>query len=137
MSTPRETALTTGASGRAEMVVTHAETAIALRSGDVAVLATPSVVRLAEEATVAAVAGRLAPGTTTVGQRVQLDHVEPTPIGGRVQADAVLETIKGRRLTFRITVNDDNGLIAAGRITRVVVERDRFMDKASATEGDG
>ncbi|HZJ26244.1 MAG TPA: hotdog domain-containing protein [Acidimicrobiia bacterium] len=137
MSTPRPAALTTGASGRVEMTVTDTDTAIALRSGDVPVLATPGVVRLAEEATVVAVAGRLPPGTTTVGQRVQLDHVEPTPVGGHIRAEAILEAIKGRRLTFRIAVNDDHGLVAAGRITRVVVERDRFMDKAAGSGGAG
>jgi len=110
--------------------VTADDTAEAMRSGDVPVLATPRVVGLAEEATVAAVAGRLEPGTTTVGYRVQLDHLAPTAVDGIVTAEAVLETIEGRRLTFRVSVNDDHGLVAAGRITRVVVERARFIEKA-------
>lgn len=110
--------------------VTDADTAVAMRSGDVPVLATPRVVGLAEEATVVAVEGRLEPGTTTVGYRVQLDHLAPTAIGGLITAEAVLETIEGRRLTFRVSVTDSHGLVAAGRITRVVVERARFIEKA-------
>jgi fluoroacetyl-CoA thioesterase len=110
--------------------VTDADTALAMRSGDVPVLATPRVVGLAEEATVVAVEGRLEPGTTTVGYRVQLDHLAPTAIGGLITAEAVLETIEGRRLTFRVSVTDSHGLVAAGRITRVVVERARFIEKA-------
>lgn len=106
---------------------------MALRSGDVPVLATPEVVRLAEEATVAAIAGQLPEGSTSVGYRVQLDHVSPIATGGVVHCEAVLETVAGRRLTFRVTVTDGGGLVAAGRITRVVVERGRFLEKAKGT----
>jgi predicted thioesterase len=131
MSRSSALALSAGSSASAEMVVAAGDTAAALGSGDVDVLATPVVVRLAEEASVAVVAERLPPGTTTVGHRVQLDHLAPTPVGARVRAEALLELVEGRRLTFRITVSDPNGLVAAGRITRVLVERDRFLDKAA------
>ena len=43
----------------------------------------------------------------------------------------MLESVEGRRLTFRVSVTDDRGLVAAGRITRVVVERDRFLERAT------
>ena len=120
-----------GLTATATMTVADADTAIAMRSGDVPVLATPRVVGLAEEASVQAVAGALADGETTVGYRVQLDHLAPTAVGGRVDAEATLETIESRRLTFRVSVNDGRGLVAAGRITRVVVERARFLEKAA------
>jgi fluoroacetyl-CoA thioesterase len=117
----------------AVLIVTEADTALALKTGDVPVLATPSVVRLAEEATVLAVEDHVSAGTTTVGYRVQLDHLAPTPVGGRVQAEAMLETVEGRRLTFRVSVSDGHGLVAAGRISRVVVDRARFLEKATGT----
>ncbi len=120
-----------GLSASASMVVADGDTALALRSGDVEVLATPRVVGLAEEASVQAVEGELAEGTTTVGYRVQLDHLAPTAVGGKVQAEATLESVESRRLTFRVSVSDGRGLVAAGRITRVVVERARFLDKAA------
>jgi fluoroacetyl-CoA thioesterase len=124
-------ALRPGLSATASIVVSDADTAIALRTGDVPVVATPRVVQLAEEASVQAVAGELDEGTTTVGYRVQLDHLAPTAVGGRVNAEATLETVESRRLTFRVSVNDGRGLVAAGRITRVVVERKRFLEKAA------
>ena len=123
--------LVPGLSATAELVVADGDTAAALATGDVPVLATPRVVRLAEEATVLAVSGRLDEGTTTVGYRVQLDHLAPTAVGGRVQAEAMLENVEGRRLTFRVSVSDGHGLVAAGRVTRVVVERARFLEKAA------
>ena len=123
--------LRTGLAASATLVVTDADTALALQTGDVPVIATPRIVRLAEEASVNAIEGMLSDGMTSVGYRVQLDHLAPTPVGGKVRAEATLEAIEGRRLTFRVSVSDGHGLVAAGRITRVIVERDRFLEKAT------
>jgi fluoroacetyl-CoA thioesterase len=115
------------------LVVQETDTAVALGTGDVPVLATPRLVRMAEEATFRAVQGHLVEGTTTVGYRVQVDHLAPVPVGDEVQAEAVLESVESRRLTFRVSVTDARGLVGAGRITRVVVERDRFMERATGS----
>lgn len=122
-----------GLVGHASLTVSEEETADRIGSGDVAVLATPMVVLLAERATVDAVDSHVAPEHTTVGYRVQLDHLAPVPRGDEVTAEAVLESIEGKRLTFRVSVKYRNGLVAAGRITRVVVERDRFLGKATGS----
>jgi fluoroacetyl-CoA thioesterase len=119
--------------GSAALTVREDDTALALGSGDVPVLATPRVVLLAERATVQATEGHIPGDRTTVGYRVQLDHLAPVPVGDEVLAEAVLESIEGRRLTFRVSVKHRDGLVAAGRITRVVVERSRFLGKASGT----
>ena len=110
--------------------------AAAARSGgggvrEVAVLGTPRLIAACEEATVSAIAGHVPPGHTTVGMRVQLDHLAPTPVGGAVTAEARLDKIEGRRLTFSVSASDDRGLIAAGKVTRVVVDVDKFMDKCT------
>jgi predicted thioesterase len=60
---------------------------------------------------------------------VQLDHLQPTPVGATVEAEAVLEKVEGRRLTFTVSASDARGLVAAGKVTRVLVELDRFMAK--------
>lgn len=107
-------------------VVTAADTAVALGSGDVAVLGTPRAVALAEAATVAAVAADLDPGRTTVGTRVELDHLVPSPVGATVTAEATLVERAGRRLTFEVRLTQDGTTVASGRITRAVVDRARF-----------
>jgi predicted thioesterase len=112
------------------LLVEEGDTALAMGSGDVPVLATPRVVALAEQATVEAVADALGQGMTTVGSEVQLTHLAPSAIGAKVTADVVLESIESRRLVFRVSVTDANGLVAVGRITRVAVQRDRFMERA-------
>jgi predicted thioesterase len=119
-----------GLTASVTLVVEDRDTAPAIGSGDVPVLATPRIVALAEQATIEAVAGELEPGSTTVGYEVQLTHLAPTPVGGKVTAEATLEGLERRRLSFRVSVNDARGLVAAGRITRVVVERERFIERA-------
>jgi predicted thioesterase len=119
-----------GLAASIELKVEETDTAEALRSGNVPMLGTPRLVALVEEATVAAIADALEPGLTTVGMRVQLDHLIPTPIGHTVRADATVERVEGRRLTFTFSVTSERGLVSAGRVVRVVVNRDRFIDKA-------
>lgn len=123
-------ALEPGLTGQVKLTVGANDTAIALGSGEVAVLGTPRVVALCEEASVGALAGRLGAGTTTVGMRVQLDHMAPSMVGTVVVADASLERVEGRRLTFHVSVSDERGLLAVGKVTRVIVDIDAFMDKA-------
>lgn len=118
-----------GLSAEVELMVSDADTAISLRSGSVPVLATPRVIALCEEATVRALENELDPGMTSVGMQVQLDHLAPTAVGHRVAAEATVEKINGRRIIFTVSVNDERGLVAVGRVTRVVVEVDRFLDK--------
>lgn len=115
-----------GASAEATLIVTDADTAAALRSGDVPVLATPRLVALCEEATVAAAAPGLEPGETTVGTRVELDHLAPSPVGATVVATAALESVAGRALTFRVAAVQDGREVARGIVCRVVVDRRRF-----------
>ena len=124
-------ALAPGLSAEVDLAVDHEDTALAFGSGEVPVLATPRVVALVEEASIKALASRLDPGQTTVGMRVRLDHLAPTAVGSKVTAEATLERVEGRRLTFTVSVSDSRGLVAAGKVTRVVVETDRFMDKAT------
>jgi fluoroacetyl-CoA thioesterase len=119
-----------GRSGRAVRVVGEQDTAAALGSGEVEVLATPRLISLCEEATLQALAGALEPGQTSVGVRVQFDHLAPVRVGSQVTAEAVLEKVEGRRLTFTVTATDAAGLVGAGRVTRVVVDIEGFLAKA-------
>jgi predicted thioesterase len=120
-----------GLAARVALTVTEADTASALGSGDVPVLGTPRVLAIAEAATVAATAGRLPDGATTVGTRVELSHLAATPVGRTVAAEAVLSTVDGRRLTFTVAVHDGAVVAARGQVERVVVDREAFVAKAN------
>jgi predicted thioesterase len=119
-----------GLAATIERVVGDGDTSAAAGTSDVAMLATPSIILFAEQATWAAIEGRLPEGTSAVEHRVEISHLAPTPVGAKVKAEAVLEAVEGRRLVFRISVTDDRGLVAAGRFTRVLVSKEKFIERA-------
>jgi predicted thioesterase len=130
VSPGEELSLQPGSAAEISLTVTDADTAIALRSGDVPVLATPRLIALCEEATVAAVAGQLPDGSTSVGTRVECDHTRPSFVGDVVTAHATLVDVDARRLQFTVTVADQTGAaVAVARVGRVVVDRDRFLNR--------
>jgi len=124
--------LAAGLKGEVETVVGEADLASALGSGDVPVLGTPRMIALAEAASVAAIADALEPGRTSVGTRIDMRHLAPTPLGRKVTATAELVAIDGKALTFRAEVHDESGLVADGSIGRVIVSRERFIARATA-----
>lgn len=121
-----------GLTARVELTVAEADTAQEVGSGDVPVLGTPRLLALAEAASVRATAGRLPAGTTSVGTRVELEHLAATPIGGTVTVAATLSTVDGHRLAFTVAGHDGDRLVARGTIERLVVDRERFLARATA-----
>ena len=117
----------TGLSARIELRVTDADTAEAFRSGSVPVLATPRLIALCEEASCKALVGALPESCTSVAKRVQFDHLVPVRVGVTVWAEATLDRIEGRRLVFTLSVSESAGLVAAGKLIRVIVDRDAFL----------
>ena len=96
-------------------------------SGDLRVLATPSMIALMEEAAMHCVAPHLNEGQTTVGGHISASHLKPTAHGRIITATATLTALEGRKLQFTVTANDEQGLIGEGEHTRFIVDREKFM----------
>jgi predicted thioesterase len=122
--------LTPGLEASVTRIVGDGDTAAALGSGDVEVLGTPAVVALCEAAAVKAVTGALADEQTSVGVRIDIEHLAPNRVGSSVSAKAVLTDVDGRKLSFSIEAADGAGVVARGTHARVVVDRDRFIQGA-------
>ena len=118
--------------------VTDLDTATALGSGDVPVLATPRLIAWMEAATVQSARPLLETGQTTVGTAVRIDHSRAIPVGGSVKITAEAPShAAGRRITFVVQAVDGLGRpVAAGEIDRVIVDRQRFLASASGTDAD-
>jgi fluoroacetyl-CoA thioesterase len=143
VTAPAGSRLAVGLRATVRAVVGQADTAAAMGSGDVPVLATPRLLALAEAATVAAVAPRLGAGQTSVGTAVRLEHRRPSPLGAELAVEAELTEIDGPRLVFMFIARgpggragpggsgageDDEGeVIGAGTVERVVLDRGRFL----------
>ena len=106
------------------------DTAAALGSGDLDVLATPRLLAWAEAATCAAVADELDEASTSVGTRVSLEHLKASAVGEQVRVEAEVVHRDGRLLRFQVTATDaQERLVGQGEVTRVVVDRERFMSR--------
>lgn len=115
------------------LTVGEEHTATAVGSGDVPVLATPALLALAEGACVEALAGELDPSETTVGTWAEIEHVKASPVGATVCAHATLIGHHNRRLEFRIAVEQDGEQVALVKHRRVLVDRERFLEKMAPT----
>lgn len=119
--------------------VTHEDTASAIGSGDVEVLATPRLIAWMEAATVEASASSLGAAQTSVGALIHVEHQHPTPVGSTVEvtAEQVGEP-GGKRLSFQVRAVDQTGaVVAEGQIERAVVDRERFMKASLEPEERG
>ena len=85
------------------------------------------------ESTAAALAApHLEEGSTTVGTKLDVEHVAATPVGMDVTATATLVEIDRRRLVFEVEVTDKAGVIGRGRHERFIVASEKFMAKTVA-----
>lgn len=123
--------------GRAVLTrtVRTADTAAALGSGDVPVLATPRLLAWLEAATVEALR-ELPPGDTSVGVRVELEHLRATCLDAAVTCTATVTRADGRIVTFAVEASEDvDGVaevVARGEVVRAVVDRARFLSRVRA-----
>lgn len=114
---------------RSKSTVTEAQTAKAMGSGDLPVLASPAMIALMENAAMLAVAAHLKDNETTVGGFMECSHLKPTTVGEEVEALAVLRKIDGQALHFDIEAYAGEKRIGSGHHIRYVVDKKRFLAK--------
>ena len=110
--------------------VTADKLALSMGSGDLSVLATPAMMALMENAAMLAVAAELPMGSSTVGGHISTSHLRPTALGKRVSATALLTAVDGRKLTFAISAQDEEGnCLGEGTHLRFIVDKEKFLSK--------
>ncbi len=123
--------VTVGLKGRAETVVTDANTAQAACSGALPVFGTPFMCALMEEAAWKSIAPHLEPGQSTVGTRLEVSHDSATPVGMKVWAETEITEVDGKRLVLTVAAFDERGPIGRGTHERFIVTDQRFLAKCA------
>lgn len=121
-----------GIKGFGELVVTKEMTAAALGSGAIEVLATPMMIALMEKTSRLSIAEYLEENERTVGTVVDIKHLAASPVGMKVTCETELIDIDRRRLVFKVACHDEKGIIGEGLHERFIIDKDKFMEKASA-----
>ncbi|GCD88286.1 thioesterase family protein [Nocardioides sp. LS1] len=111
--------------------VTDDDTAVAVGSGSLPVLGTPRLLAWCEAATCAAIDPTLADGSTSVGTRIQFEHLAASPVGAEVEVTATASYADGRLVRFVVAARHGHGgkVVASGEVTRVVVDAERFLGR--------
>ena len=122
--------ITVGMKGIAESYVEREDTAREVGSGDLLVYATPCMAALMEGAACEAIADCLKDTETTVGTMLSIEHTSATPVGLEVRAEAEVTAVEGKVITFEVRAFDEAGQIGHGTHKRVIVNSQRFLDKA-------
>lgn len=123
-------AIEVGMKGEAFTDVERSDTAQEVGSGELLVYATPCMAALMEGAACEAVAPGLAEGQTTVGTMLNIEHLSATPVGLEVRAEAVVTAVEGKVITLSLTAWDEAGEIGKGTHQRVIVNSQKFLEKA-------
>ena len=118
--------------GIASVIVTENNTAVSMKSGALAVFATPAMCALMEEAACAAINANLEEDCGSVGISLNITHERATALNDTVYAQAVLTKIEGRKLIFSVEAKDSKGLIGKGTHERFIINNEKFMAKLNA-----
>ena len=118
-----------GKSYTVKITVDEKDTAKAVGSGTLSVLATPKMIALMEEAAYKCVSSDLEEGMSSVGMLMSVKHLSATPVGMSVSATATVIEVDGRKISFKVEAYDEVGLIGEGTHERFVVAEERFVAK--------
>lgn len=108
-------------------IVGDEDTAAALGSGSLPVLATPRLLAWAEATSVVAIEPLLRSGHTSVGTRVQVEHLAASAVGAQVVVTVTAVYTEPKLVRLSLVARVGARLVATGEITRVVVNEERFM----------
>ncbi len=118
-----------GLTHTSKLTVNEAVTAVAMGSGDMPVLATPSMMALMENAAMLAVADHLPEGCTTVGGHITSSHLKPSKLGDTVTATATVTRVDGKKIEFKVEAHCGDTLLGEGTHLRFVVDREKFLSR--------
>ena len=127
MASDQRPGLNPGQKAQLDHVVTRADLAGSVQPGSVAVLSTPAMIALMERAALEAAQPHLLPGETTVGVRLEVDHLDACLLGTGVVAEAELLRVEGRRLRFAVAVKAGERLLGQGFHDRAVIDEAKFL----------
>jgi len=112
-----------------EFVVEETHSAMHIGSGSHRVLATPWMITFMERTARQLLAELLPEGYSSVGVRVDVRHLAPTPVGNRVKVRAEIIEMEGYKVTFSVQASDESEKIGAGLHERVIIDEERFLNR--------
>lgn len=123
-----------GIKGHQETTVTAADVASSVGSGTLQVFATPIMVALMEKAAFLSIEPFLEKGQSSVGTRINIEHVRSTAMGKKVWAESEIIAVDRRKLSFKVAAYDEKGLIGQGEHERFIIDIEKFLSKVESKD---
>ncbi len=124
-----------GLIGKSEMIVKDEDLVSRLGAVAVEVLSTPRLIQLLEAAAIEAIRDFIPSDQVSLGTELRIKHLSATPLGMKVTANALLRGIEKNRLLFLVDAYDEKEKVAEGEHERVLVSRERFLQKVKEKRG--
>ncbi|MDQ2961638.1 MAG: thioesterase family protein [Pseudomonadota bacterium] len=125
-----------GAQGSFSLVVTPDLLADRFKDATLpAILATPVMIMIMENAALNAIKPYLGAGESALGTRIDVRHLAATPAGRRVTGEAEVTKVDGRRIEFRIRATDGGEEIGIGTHERMVIDLAKFSERMKTKIG--
>lgn len=109
------------------ILVENHHTAGHLGSGDVRVLASPMMILFMEVTARKLLADHLPADLSSVGTRVDIRHLAPSPVGAEIRTRAEVMAVDGNKITMQVDAWDGETRIGTGQHWRHVIDQARFM----------
>ena len=122
--------------GKEELYLVEEEhTAAHVGSGSLRVLATPWMIAYMERVARDFLSEHLPEGYSSVGVRVDVQHLAPSLVGSQVSVHARVLSLDGARVNFSVEAWDGPEQIGVGEHQRVVIDEARFLRRIAAKTG--
>jgi predicted thioesterase len=121
--------LTSGLSLELEFEILPEHSAAHIGSGSVQVLSTPSMIAFMEITSLKLLDAHLPDGHSSVGARVDIRHLAPSPVGCTVRVQAEITSVDGRAVLLQVDAWEGEKHIGSGTHQRFVIDVERFLGK--------
>jgi fluoroacetyl-CoA thioesterase len=121
--------LKVGETNTDEYIVKQEETAAFIGNEGVTVLSTPSMIRFMENTAAGIITGKIPSNYRPVGTKVDIEHINSTPVNAKVTVKATLTAIEGRKLRFDVEAFNETCKIGFGKYEQHIINLDKFLKK--------
>ena len=108
------------------------DTAVHVGSGSLKVLATPRMIAFIEITARDMLEEVLPEGFSSVGVRVDIRHLAPSPVGSQIRVRCDVVGVEGSKVNFSVEAWDGTEQVGAGRHQRVIIDVERFLRRVEA-----
>jgi predicted thioesterase len=112
-----------------EYIVKYENTADFFGNEGVTVLSTPSMIGFMEDTAKQIVTSKIPSNYRPVGTKIEVEHINSTPINARVTVKVTLLALEGRKLCFGVEAYNESCKIGFGKYEQHIIDLNKFLNK--------